>query len=112
MVSLTLPWTELSTGVNELLAFKNSLPVALDFLAMSGWALLVSFPLVILAAAISFIRARRRKADFEKYRATVDSLKEELEEVKRQILSRIFAGAALPIGGGVTDARSAWTTGG
>ena len=32
-------------GVNEFLAFKQALPVALDFFASSGWALLVSFPL-------------------------------------------------------------------
>ena len=64
-------------GVNEFLAFKWALPVALDFLAMSGWALLVSFPLAILAAGIGYAVAGRRTADFEKYRATVDLLKDE-----------------------------------
>src|SRR3954464_3358436 len=68
-------------GVNTFLAFKQALPVALEFLAVSGWALLVSFPLAILAAGISFTMARRRTADFEKYRATVDLLKDELEQV-------------------------------
>lgn len=72
-------------GVNEFLAFKQALPIALDFLAVSGWALLLSFPLAILAAVISSAMARRRSADFEKYRATVDLLKDELEQVKRQI---------------------------
>ena len=72
-------------GVNEFLAFKQALPIALDFLAASGWALLVSFPLAVLAAGIGFAMARRRAADFEKYRATVDLLKDELEQVKRQI---------------------------
>ena len=74
-------------GVNEFLAFKHALPVAMDFLAASGWALLVSFPLAILAAGISFAMAQRRTAEFTKYRATVDLLKEELEQVKRQISS-------------------------
>lgn len=74
-------------GVNEFLAFKQALPIALDFLAVSGWALLVSFPLAILAAGISFAVARRRAAEFDKYRATVDLLKDELEQVKRQISS-------------------------
>lgn len=74
-------------GVNEFLAFKQALPVALDFLTASGWALLVSFPLAILAAGITYAEARRRTADFEKYRATVDLLKDELEQVKRQISS-------------------------
>lgn len=72
-------------GVNEFLAFKQALPIALDFLAVSGWALLLSFPLVILAAGISYGMARRRTAEFQKYRATVDQLKSELEQVKRQI---------------------------
>lgn len=72
-------------GVNDFLAFKQALPVALDFLAASGWALLVSFPLAILAAGISYAMARRQKAEFEKYRATVDQLQAELEQIKRQL---------------------------
>jgi disulfide bond formation protein DsbB len=75
-------------GVNDFRAFQQALPIALDFLATSGWALLVSFPLVILAACVSFAKARRRKAEFTKYRATVDSLKDELEQIKRQVAVR------------------------
>lgn len=74
-------------GVNDFLAFKHALPIALDFLAVSGWALLVSFPVAVVAAVISFAQARRRKADFDRYRATVDLLQAELEQVKRQISS-------------------------
>lgn len=83
-------------GVNDFLAFKQALPVALDFLAVSGWALLLSFPLAILAAVISFAMARRRSADFEKYRATVDLLKDELEQVKRQISAGTSVGTEIP----------------
>lgn len=72
-------------GMNDLLAFQRALPVALDFLAVSGWALVVSFPLAVLAAGIGLVRTRRTAAEFEKYRATVDLLKDELERVKRQI---------------------------
>jgi len=90
-------------GVNEFLAFKQALPIALDFLAVSGWALLVSFPLAILAAGISYAVARRRTADFEKYRATVDQLKDELEQVKRQISSGMSVDTALPAADEVTD---------
>ena len=97
-------------GVNEFLAFKQALPIALDFLAASGWALLVSFPLAVLAAGIGFAMARRRAADFEKYRATVDLLKDELEQVKRQISAgNSVAGnsvdASLPAEDEVTDVR-------
>ncbi|MDQ0617290.1 hypothetical protein [Arthrobacter globiformis] len=72
-------------GVNDFLAFKQALPVALDFLATSGWALLVAFPLAVLAAGISCATARRRKAEFERYTATVDQLRDELEQLKRQL---------------------------
>jgi hypothetical protein len=82
--------------VNDFLAFKQALPVALDFLAVSGWALLLSFPLAILAAVISFAMARRRSADFEKYRATVDLLQDELEQVKRQISAGTSVGTEIP----------------
>ncbi|MHA7190533.1 hypothetical protein ACX80N_09620 [Arthrobacter sp. MDT2-16] len=72
-------------GVNDFRAFQQALPVTLDFLATSGWALLVAVPVAIVAAVVSFINARRRKAEFRKYFATVDSLKDELEQIKRQI---------------------------
>jgi hypothetical protein len=72
-------------GVNEFRAFQQALPVALEFLEVSGWALLVSFPLAILAAVVGVAAARRRKADFARYRATVDLLKAEVEQLKRQM---------------------------
>ena len=82
-------------GMNAFLAFKRALPVALGFLGASGWALLVSFPLGILATVVSYFMERRRKADFDKYRATVDQLKLELEQVKRQISSGNSVGTLL-----------------
>ncbi|MHA7239545.1 hypothetical protein [Arthrobacter sp. TMS1-12-1] len=72
-------------GVNDFRAFQQALPVTLDFLATSGWALLVAVPVAVLAACVAFARARRRKAEFTTYRATVDALRDELEQVKRQI---------------------------
>lgn len=78
---------EVVGGMNEFTAFKQALPVAMDFFAVSGWALVIAFPLAILAAVISFIVARRRTALFDKYRVTVDQLKDELEQVKQQISS-------------------------
>ncbi|RAM38335.1 hypothetical protein [Arthrobacter globiformis] len=93
------------SGVNAFLAFKQALPVALDFLGTSGWALLASFPLGILASVVSYIMDRRRTADFEKYRATVDRLKVELEEIKAQIPSMNSVGTALPAEDDVTDVR-------
>jgi hypothetical protein len=72
-------------GVNEFLAFKEALPVALDFLAVSGWALLLAFPLAVLAAIINYVAAKRRAAAFAKYRAAVEQLQVELDQVKRQL---------------------------
>jgi hypothetical protein len=89
--------------VNEFLAFKQALPVAVEFLAASGWALLVSFPVAVIAAIISILQARRRRADFKKYRATVDLLKAELEQVKQQISAPTFVGSALPARDAFTD---------
>lgn len=74
-------------GVNEFLALQQALPVALDFFAAAGWALLVSFPLAIVAVAVSYAETRRRRAEFEDYRAAVDLLKGEVETLKRQITS-------------------------
>jgi len=79
-------------GVNAFLAFKQALPIALGFLGTSGWALLAPFPLGILAAVISYIQERRRRAEFDKYRTTVDQLKVELEQIKRQISSANSSG--------------------
>lgn len=93
-------------GVNEFLAFKQALPVAMDFLAASGWALLVTFPLAILAAGISFAAARRRTADFKKYRATVDLLQDELEQVKRQISAGHSVDTDFPAGSAPEQARN------
>ena len=83
-------------GVNEFLAFKQALPTAMDFLAASGWALLLAFPIAVLAAIINFAAAKRRSADFARYSATVEELKEELDQIKRQISPRNSPDPALP----------------
>ena len=72
-------------GVNDFIAFKQALPIALNFLTKSGIALLVAFALAFIAVIISMIIARNRNAELKKYRATVDQLKADLEQVKWQI---------------------------
>lgn len=52
-----------------------------------GWALLVAFPLALLAAGVSYRAARHRTADLRKYQSEVDLPRAELELVKRQIPS-------------------------
>ncbi len=83
-------------GVNDFFAFQAALPVALNFFATSGWALLVSFPLAVIAAGVSFTMARRRVAEFARYKAAVDSLRAELDQVKLQISSGRSDGPAVP----------------
>lgn len=74
-------------GVNDFLAFKQALPVALDFLAAAGWASLVAFPLALWAVGTSYRAARHRRAEFGKYQTEVQLLRAELDEVKLQMAS-------------------------
>ncbi|TKV28540.1 hypothetical protein FDK12_07720 [Arthrobacter sp. NamB2] len=98
-------------GVNDFRSFQQALPIVLEFFAASGWALLVSFPLVILAAGLGFLAAQRRKADFRKFRATVDSLRDELEQIKLQLSSGSTSASAIPLRDGGPETRSQATRG-
>lgn len=72
-------------SVNSLVAFQQALPVALDFFTKSGWALLIAIPLMLLVAVMSYRVARRRKRELNNYRATVDQLKIDLDQVKAHL---------------------------
>jgi hypothetical protein len=72
-------------GVNDFIDFREALPVALEFFAAAGWALFVSLPLALLALIISYAEARRRKAEFTRYKLEVDELRGELDDIKRQL---------------------------
>lgn len=72
-------------GVNEFTDFRASLPVALDFLAAAGWALAVAVPLGLVALAVSYRDAQRRKAEFASFRLQVEVLSAELDEIKRHV---------------------------
>ena len=66
------------TEVNEFLAFKDALPVALDFMAIASSALLLSFPVAVLTAILNYVLAKRRSKRREKYKADVDDLKKKV----------------------------------
>jgi hypothetical protein len=72
-------------GVNDFIDFRAALPVALDFFAAAGWALAVSVPVGLAAAAVQAGRARRRKADDAAWRSEVEQLRVELDAVKRHV---------------------------
>ncbi|MDQ0821351.1 hypothetical protein QFZ79_003726 [Arthrobacter sp. V4I6] len=72
-------------GVNEFTDFRAALPVALEFLAAAGWALVVAVPLGILALIVSYREAQRRKAEFARYSLQVEVLSAELDDIKRHL---------------------------
>lgn len=72
-------------GVNEFIDFRASLPVAVEFLAAAGWALLAAVPLGILALVMSCREAQRRKAAFAGYSRRVEELSAELDDIKRHL---------------------------
>jgi hypothetical protein len=72
-------------GVNDFIDFRAALPVALDFFAAAGWALAVSVPLGLAAAAVQAGRARRREAEHADWRNEVENLRMELDAVKRHV---------------------------
>jgi hypothetical protein len=72
-------------GVNEFTDFQSALPVALDFLVAAGWALALSVPLALVVLAVNAREARRRTREFTAYKAQVEQLRQELEQVKRHV---------------------------
>lgn len=72
-------------GVNEFIDFRASLPVAVEFLAAAGWALLVAVPLGLVALMVSYRDAQRRKAAFARYSRQVDELSAELDDIRRHL---------------------------
>jgi hypothetical protein len=72
-------------GVNEFIDFRAALPVAMEYLAAAGWALVVAVPLGLLALIASYREAQRRKADFARYSLRVEELSAELQEIKRHL---------------------------
>lgn len=72
-------------GVNEFIDFRSALPVALDFFAWAGWALALSLPVALVAMALNARAARRRNAEFAAYKADIEQLRTQLEQVKRHV---------------------------
>lgn len=72
-------------SVNDFIDFQAALPVALGFFAAAGWALAVSVPLALAAAAVQARLARRRKAEAVAWQDEVEKLRRELEAVKRHV---------------------------
>jgi hypothetical protein len=72
-------------NVNDLMDFQAALPVAMEFFVAAGWAWAVSLPLGVVTLVVGYFVAKRRKAEFVRYKAEVGTLKQELEEIKRHL---------------------------
>ncbi|WP_231938463.1 hypothetical protein [Arthrobacter sp. B6] len=72
-------------SVNQFVDFQAALPVAMEFFVAAGWALALAVPLGLAALIVSYADARRRKAEFLKYKLQVEELKSELEEIKHHL---------------------------
>ncbi|AOT04352.1 hypothetical protein [Arthrobacter sp. U41] len=72
-------------GMNEFTDIRASLPVAVEFLAAAGWALVVAVPLGLVTLVVSYRDAQRRKADFARFSLQVEELSAELDDIKRHL---------------------------
>lgn len=72
-------------GVNGFIDLSAALPVALEFFTAAGWALFASLPLAVLVLIASYWEARRRKAEFARYKVQVEELRGELDEIKHHL---------------------------
>lgn len=72
-------------GVNSFWEFNQALPVALDFFARSGWALLVAIALIIVVMIRNFKAARKRRRDLLDLAGTVAQLQAELATIKEHL---------------------------
>lgn len=72
-------------GVNEFTGFRDSLPVAVEFLAAAGCALAVAVPLGLVAPVVSHRDAQRREAEFAGFSFQVEALSTELGEITRHV---------------------------
>lgn len=69
---------EAATSINELVAFRHAFPVAQDFFALAGWALLLLIPLVIAALIVSRFQPSKDQQE-------IRALREELRQIKKHI---------------------------
>ena len=69
--------------INDVRDIQQAIPVALDFFAAAGWGCLVAIPLALFALATSYREKKWQKAEFARYKRTMEDLQQELDDVKR-----------------------------
>lgn len=72
-------------NVNHFVDFRAALPVAMEFFAAAGWALVMSLPLALAALIVGYTDAKRRKAEFLTYKHQVEELQRDLEDIRRHL---------------------------
>lgn len=76
-----------TTSINELVSFRHALPVAQDFFALSGWALVALVPVAIMALVVSRFKSATLFLRFERLAATVQTQGAEIEALRRELAS-------------------------
>lgn len=71
-----------ATSINELASFRHALPVAQEFFALAGWALLVLVPVTIVALVVSRFRQATLLLRMERMAAELAALKREVASIK------------------------------
>lgn len=82
-------------SINELVSFRHALPVAQDFFALSGWALLALIPVAIMALAVSRFKSATLFLRFERLAATVHTQGAEIAALRQELAD------AKPLEGGL-----------
>ncbi len=75
----------MADGVNDFVAFRAALPVALEYFAAAGWALALLVPVGGVVLAVNAAVSRRRNAQAAAASTELADLRAELERVKRHV---------------------------
>ena len=74
-----------ATSINDLAAFRHALPVAQEFFALAGWALLLLIPVTIMALAVSRFKQATMFLRVERLVAKVNAQDAEIKALKRKV---------------------------
>ena len=75
----------MADSVNEFVDFRAALPVALEFFVAAGWALVISLPLALVSLIVGYAEAKRRQAEFVRYKLQLEEVARELEDIKGRL---------------------------
>jgi len=71
------------SGINDVRAFQDALPTAVEFFTAAGWAALTAVPLALAALVAGYVDSRRRRAEFVRQQHRIEDLQQQLEALRR-----------------------------